>query len=121
MPKDCIHHGGWEHRDVHNVYGMLFAKTTSQGLVERATPSKRPFVLTRSFYAGAQRFAAMWTGDNMTTWEHMAVGISIVLSNNVAGMSFAGCPCFFHVGDQKLTRFLQLISEDSSAIRTQKC
>lgn len=22
MYKDCKHHGGWEHRDVHNMYGF---------------------------------------------------------------------------------------------------
>ena len=97
MEKDSIHYGGWEHRDVHNINGMLYARTTSQGVKERTTPHRRPFVLTRSFYAGAQRFAAMWTGDNLSTWEHMAVGISMVLSNNIAGMGFSGCLWFRHV------------------------
>jgi alpha-glucosidase (family GH31 glycosyl hydrolase) len=23
MPKDCLHYGGYEHRDVHNMYGMM--------------------------------------------------------------------------------------------------
>ncbi|KAF9784102.1 alpha-glucosidase [Thelephora terrestris] len=90
MEKDSIHYGGWEHRDVHNINGMLFANTTSQAVKERTTPYNRPFVLTRSYYAGAQRFAAMWTGDNMGTWEHMAVGIPMVLSNSISGMSFTG-------------------------------
>jgi len=90
MEKDSIHYGGWEHRDVHNINGMLFVNITSQAVKERTTPYKRPFVLTRSFYAGAQRYGAMWTGDNLGTWEHMAVGIPMVLSNNIAGMSFAG-------------------------------
>ncbi len=51
----------------------------------------RPFVLTRSFFSGSQRFGAMWTGDNLGTWEHMTVGIKMVLANGIAGMSFAGC------------------------------
>lgn len=51
----------------------------------------RPFVLTRSFFAGSQRFGAMWTGDNLGTWEHMAVGVKMVLSLNLAGFSFSGC------------------------------
>lgn len=36
----------------------------------------------------------MWTGDNLGTWEHMAVGIQMVLANGIAGMSFAGCRFF---------------------------
>lgn len=35
----------------------------------------------------------MWTGDNLGTWEHMAVGIKMVLANGIAGLSFAGCKC----------------------------
>ncbi|PFH44771.1 glycoside hydrolase family 31 protein [Amanita thiersii Skay4041] len=90
MPKDNIHYGGWEHRDVHNINGMLFSNLTSQAVSARTNPPQRPFVLTRSFYAGSQRFGAMWTGDNLGTWEHMAVGIKMVLSNGIAGMTFSG-------------------------------
>lgn len=64
---------------------------TSQGLMARTKVPKRPFVLTRSFYAGSQRFGAMWTGDNLGTWEHMAVGLPMVLANGIAGMTFGGC------------------------------
>jgi len=46
---------------------------------------KRPFVLTRSFYAGSQRFGAMWTSDNLGTWEHIAVGVPMVLANGISG------------------------------------
>ncbi|KAI0944115.1 hypothetical protein AcV7_002026 [Taiwanofungus camphoratus] len=90
MPRDNIHYGGWEHRDVHNINGMLLHNITSQALIARADPPRRPFVLTRSFYAGSQRFGAMWTGDNLGTWEHMAVGVRMVLANNIGGFSFAG-------------------------------
>ncbi|KAG7091271.1 hypothetical protein E1B28_010321 [Marasmius oreades] len=90
MPKDNIHHGGWEHRDIHNINGMLFSNLTSQAVMSRTDPPQRPFVLTRSFYAGSHRFGAMWTGDNLGTWEHMAVGIKMVLANGVGGFAFAG-------------------------------
>lgn len=90
MPRDNIHYGGWEHRDVHNINGMLLPNITSQALIARSDPPKRPFVLTRSFYAGSQRFGAMWTGDNLGTWDHMAAGIYMVLANGIAGMTFAG-------------------------------
>ena len=63
---------------------------TWQALYARSNPPKRPFVLTRSFYAGSQRYGAMWTGDNMGTWEHMTVGIKMVLANGIAGMTFSG-------------------------------
>ncbi|KAF5365000.1 hypothetical protein D9757_011430 [Collybiopsis confluens] len=90
MQKDTIHYGGWEHRDIHNINGMLFHNNTAAAVRERGDIPKRPFVLTRSFFAGSQRISAMWTGDNLGTWEHMAVGIKMVLANNIAGMAFAG-------------------------------
>ncbi|KAG8741322.1 hypothetical protein FRC10_002984 [Ceratobasidium sp. 414] len=90
MHKDNVHYGGWEHRDVHNINGMLYHNITAQALKARSNPAKRPFVLTRSFFAGSQRHGAMWTGDNLGTWEHMAVGVKMVLANGIAGMSFAG-------------------------------
>ncbi|KAH9485679.1 Glucosidase 2 subunit alpha [Psilocybe cubensis] len=90
MPKDNIHYGGWEHRDVHNINGMLYSNLTYQAVAERTNPPMRPFVLTRAFFAGSQRFGAMWTGDNLGTWEHMAVGIKMVLANGLGGLSFAG-------------------------------
>ncbi|KAA1470514.1 alpha-glucosidase [Dentipellis sp. KUC8613] len=99
MPKDNIHQGGWEHRDLHNINGMLLPNITAQGLMARSDPPKRPFVLTRSFFAGSQRFGAMWTGDNLGTWEHMAVGIKMVLANSIAGMSFAGSDVGGFFGD----------------------
>jgi len=69
----------------------LQANHTFQAAEARTDPPRRPFVLTRAFYAGSQRFGAMWTGDNLGTWEHMAVGIKMVLANGVGGMPFAGC------------------------------
>ncbi|EJD08185.1 alpha-glucosidase [Fomitiporia mediterranea MF3/22] len=90
LPKDCVHYGGWEHRDIHNIYGMLLAGLTWQGLHERLNPPKRPFVLSRSFFAGSQKFGATWTGDNSASWEHMEVGLKMVLANGLGGMSFAG-------------------------------
>jgi alpha 1,3-glucosidase len=59
------HHDGWEHRDVHNVYGMFMHRATSEGLVARNTwcnGNLRSFVLSRAFFAGSQRWGAIWTG-----------------------------------------------------------
>ena len=63
---------------------------TSQALVSRQQPARRPFVLSRSFFAGSQRFGAIWTGDNMGTWEHLAGSVPMILSNSIAGMTFNG-------------------------------
>lgn len=90
MPRDNIHYGQWEHRDLHNIYGMTFHNATYNSLVKRYDGETRPFILTRSFYAGSQRTAAMWTGDNMAKWEYLNIATPMILTQQIAGMPFAG-------------------------------
>lgn len=54
------------------------ARSTYEGM-KLANPNKRPFVLTRAGFIGSQRYAATWTGDNLSTWEHLHMSISMVL------------------------------------------
>lgn len=98
-PKDVIHAGGWEHRDLHNINGVLFHNQTARGLRDRelSVPAslgggkaRRPFVLSRAWWAGTQKYGAIWTGDNLGTWEHLAVSVPMILANNIGGMSFCG-------------------------------
>lgn len=55
MTKDNIHYGGWEHRQIHNIFGLMHVKGTFDGLMRRANGNLRPFILTRSFFGGTQR------------------------------------------------------------------
>lgn len=134
MPKDCIHHGGWEHRDVHNLYGFYQTVGTFTGLLLRdnsinramsvqeaaqvAGPqAKRPFILTRSAYAGSQKYVAIWTGDNAAEWSHLAISIPMCLSLAISGMSFCGADVggFFGNPDAELlTRWYQVSFLDSN-------
>ncbi|KAG6015238.1 hypothetical protein E4U54_003917 [Claviceps lovelessii] len=91
MPKDNLHYGKWEHRDVHNLNGMTFHNASWEAMVSRKKGERRrPFILTRSFYAGSQRLGAMWTGDNQASWEHLAASIPMILNQGISGFPFAG-------------------------------
>ncbi|XP_036006347.1 neutral alpha-glucosidase C isoform X2 [Fundulus heteroclitus] len=90
MPKDAVHHGGWEHRDLHNLYGFYQHMATVDGLMTRSGGSERPFVLSRSYFAGSQRLGAVWTGDNIASWEYLKISIPMVLSLSLAGIAFCG-------------------------------
>jgi mannosyl-oligosaccharide alpha-1,3-glucosidase len=91
MHKDARHHGGWEHRDVHNLVGALTHRATALGLVKRNDGhNMRPFVLSRAFYAGTQRWGAIWTGDNTADWQHLAASNPMLLSIGLVGIPFAG-------------------------------
>ena len=78
-----------EHGDVHNIYGMQMARATFEGL-ERLRSDSRPFVLTRAGYAGVQRYAAVWTGDNLSSWEHLRMSIPMLLNMGMSGLIFSG-------------------------------
>ncbi|XP_034119570.1 neutral alpha-glucosidase AB [Drosophila albomicans] len=102
-PKDLIHYGNWEHRDVHNLYGHMHLMGTFDGLQKR-DPNQRPFILTRAHFAGSQRYAAIWTGDNLADWSHLQHSIKMCLTEAVAGFSFCGADVggFFGNPDSEL-------------------
>jgi len=77
------------HRKAHNVYGTQMARATYEGVKKYAYP-KRPFVITRSAFSGAQRYGSSWTGDNVATWEHLWVANNQVQRMCLSGMSFTG-------------------------------
>ena len=93
MPLSVVHRlddgTTLEHRAVHNVYGMQNARATYDGL-RKLQPDERPFVLTRAAYAGTQRFAATWTGDNSATWNHLSMSTPVLLSMSVSGYPMVG-------------------------------
>nr|XP_057919714.1 neutral alpha-glucosidase AB isoform X3 [Doryrhamphus excisus] len=89
MHKDAKH-GDWEHRDLHNIYGFYVQMATSEGLIQRSGGVQRPFVLSRAFFAGSQRYGAVWTGDNAAEWGHLKISIPMCLSLGLVGISFCG-------------------------------
>ncbi|KAF9436979.1 hypothetical protein BGZ76_002382 [Entomortierella beljakovae] len=110
IPKDVIHYGDVEHRSVHNFYGTMFHSATAQGLTQRNETLQRPFVLSRAFFAGSQRYGAIWTGDNMATWEHLDIASPMLLTIGIAGLPFSGADVggFFGNPDAELlTRWYQ--------------
>ncbi|XP_057997223.1 uncharacterized protein LOC110646260 isoform X2 [Hevea brasiliensis] len=95
MPENNIHRGDdelggcQEHSYYHNIYGMLMARSTFEGM-KLANENKRPFVLTRAGFIGSQKYAATWTGDNLSNWEHLHMSISMVLQLGLSGQPFSG-------------------------------
>jgi alpha-glucosidase len=72
-----------------NVYGMLMARSTFEG-AKAAMNNKRPFVLTRAGYSGLQRYTAIWTGDNQSYDDHMMLGVRLLSSMGLSGISYTG-------------------------------
>lgn len=113
-PPDHVRHKmdghGGDHRAAHNVYGMQMARATYEAM-RRHRPACRPFVLTRSAFAGVQRYALGWTADNHSTWEDMALSIPMLLNLGLSGLAFVGCDVGGFEGDadgELLVRWTQL-------------
>ncbi len=98
MPVDTVHRiegGGFAthlttHREIHNVYGMQNARATHDGLLA-LRPDRRPYVMTRAGYAGSQRYAVTWTGDNTSSWNHLKLSTPQLLGLGLSGFGLAGC------------------------------
>jgi alpha-glucosidase len=70
---------GTHQYDTHNFYGHMMAMTTHESMITRR-PELRPFVLTRSTWAGTGRKVTHWFGDNASDWEHYRTSIRQMLS-----------------------------------------
>ena len=92
MPLDTRHDNEGQptdHREIHNVYGMLMTQSTFEGL-SKLRPDERPFVLTRATFSGGQRYAALWPGDNVSTWTALQGTIPMLASLGLSGFPFVG-------------------------------
>ena len=101
LPLDALHYKvdgtKVEHRNVHNAYGALQQKASFKGLLMRDNYSRRPFVLTRSFFIGSQKYGAYWTGDNLSTSFELQGSMEMIISIGLSGHPFGGAdvPGFF--------------------------
>jgi len=82
-------HGRVAHERLHNQYALLMAMGTTAGLLE-AMPDKRTFVLSRAGFAGIQRYAANWMGDNCSRWDHLQLSVAMGMGLGVSGQPFVG-------------------------------
>ncbi|MFO1496903.1 MAG: glycoside hydrolase family 31 protein [Verrucomicrobiota bacterium] len=113
FPGECLHQVGpaaVRHASVHNVYGSEMARASFEGALA-AAPNRRPFVITRAGYAGLQKHALVWTGDNDSTWEHLADSVQMLLNLGLSGIAFCGADVggFHHnTTGELLARWTQL-------------
>jgi alpha-glucosidase len=92
MPDDVIFNNEGQPAtslEMHNTFGQLMSRSTFEGL-SRLQPDKRAFVLTRSTFAGGQRYAALWTGDASTDWPSLRQSVCTLLGLGISGFPFVG-------------------------------
>ena len=130
MPNDVLHRidePGFRkrtatHLEIHDIFGMQNARATEEGELA-LRPNERPFVMTRASYAGGQRYATTWTGDNSSTWNHLRMTIPQLVNLGLSGFSLAGADVGGFAGSPPpdlLTKWIELsafqpIDRDHSA------
>ncbi|XP_076250785.1 neutral alpha-glucosidase C-like [Rhynchophorus ferrugineus] len=104
LPFDTVHYGNVKHRDVHNIYGMLQTMSTHKGLMARDKGRLRPFILSRAYFAGSQRYANKWSGDNWGYFDDLRFSVPMTLTSNLVGVAFYGAdiPGFFGTATEEL-------------------
>lgn len=110
LPEDAIHGGRRRHAEMHNLYGMHMSQATREAL-QAERPGERPFVLSRAGFAGIQRFAAIWTGDNHSIWLHLEQSLPMAMNLGLSGVAFVGPDCGGFSGDgqgELLARWTQV-------------
>lgn len=111
FPKDLVYYGGYEEREIRSLYGLLMHSATYEGVVNRnEDKNTRPFILTRSFFAGSQKYTWMWSGDNSATYNHLYNSVSMSLIAGLCGMPMTGADLGGFAGDttpQLLSRWHQ--------------
>ncbi|MFF3248559.1 glycoside hydrolase family 31 protein [Streptomyces sp. NPDC002870] len=80
---------GGDHREAHNVYGLAMAQAGYEGLL-RLRPEERPFLFSRSGWAGMQRYGGTWSGDVSTGWPGLRASLSLVLGLGLCGVPYSG-------------------------------
>lgn len=78
------------HAETHNLYGLKMAQSAAEAM-ERHRPNERSFILTRSGYAGVQRWSSVWMGDNQSLWEHLEMSLPMLCNMGLSGVAFVGC------------------------------
>jgi alpha-glucosidase len=99
-------HGRASHERYHNQYALLMAMGTTRGLLA-ARPDARTFVLSRAGFAGIQRYAANWMGDNMSRWDHLWLSIPMGAGLGISGQAFVGADVGGFAGHTNAELFLR--------------
>jgi alpha-glucosidase len=67
--------------------------------------------MTRASYAGGQRYAVTWTGDNSSTWDHLRLCVEQLTNLGLSGFAYSGCDVGGFIGGASpdlLTRWYEI-------------
>jgi alpha-glucosidase len=92
-----------------NTYAVMASQVSDRAL-RAQYPSLRPFVLTRGAWPGVQAYAAGWSGDNKSDFDHLRFNTRLAASVMISGQANFGNDVGGFIGlagAELLTRWLQ--------------
>ncbi|KAL5356599.1 glycosyl hydrolases family 31-domain-containing protein [Aspergillus floccosus] len=110
VSPNATHADGTVEYDVHSLYGHQIINATYQGLLA-VHPTKRPFIIGRSTFAGSGKWAGHWGGDNYSKWAYMYYSIPQALQFSLYGFPMFGVDtCGFdgNTDEELCNRWMQL-------------
>ncbi|MFR9675730.1 glycoside hydrolase family 31 protein [Streptomyces sp. TR02-1] len=118
LPPDARHAlegRGGDHREARNVYALGMAEAGYLGMLERH-PGRRPCLLSRSGWAGSQRYGGVVSGEGTPGWAGLRASLARVLGLGLCGQPFSGpdlprmaeCPPELYLRWFQLAAFLPL-------------
>ncbi|MCI7704417.1 MAG: DUF4968 domain-containing protein [Clostridiales bacterium] len=72
------------------LHSNLMAFLAKQAIAD-VYPGERPYIINRAGYAGIQRYAQVWGGDNLTDWRTVKFNIATILGMGLSGCANMGC------------------------------
>lgn len=112
VSPNATHFDGHQEYDIHNLYGHLEVKETYDALLTTSIrPQKRPFIISRSTFAGSGKWAGHWGGDNFSEWIYMYFTIPQALSFSLFGIPMFGADACGFIGnstEELCSRWMQL-------------
>ena len=95
VSTDVVHRNNLTMYDTHNLYGMMMGMASRKAMLHRR-PYRRPFIISRSSFAGAGAHYGHWLGDNLSSWpkyreavRHM-LGFASLFQFNMVGADVCG-------------------------------
>lgn len=110
LSPNATHYGGVQDYDVHNLWGYGEEEATYQALVD-IIPGKRPFIISRSTFAGSGRYTGHWGGDNYAEWQYLYLSIPQGLQFSLFGIPMFGvdtCGFADNTTEELCNRWMQL-------------
>lgn len=72
------------------IHSNMMAYVAKKALAE-VYPNERPYIINRAGFAGIQRYAQVWGGDNLTSWNTLKYNIATIIGMGLSGVANMGC------------------------------